>query len=745
MQAWSVGKRITLGFAIVLALLASLATLSFIATLKLSSVFDDYRTTARQTLLANEFIEDLFEARLAALKYRINGTENSAEEVRQNLSEILSGRPRIAELFGNDTDVMRQFDQMLTEHAQYLEAFEETSRLQSQYDALVADLAMVGPSAEVRLKSIVETSRGDGDTDVSYRVAAALQDMMSGRIHMEQYLLTNSIAAFDQAIESLGASIRGLEALQAELESPELGTTATQTIGDLQTYLAKTQELRTTIDRRNALLEGVLDVVGPKLQLEYELLLDGIAAQQNILGPEGSATASQTEQNVVVIAIMSLIIGVILSLLVSRSISRSISGMANKMEALARDDLDIEITGSHHRHELGRMAKALTVFRENALRVRQMTLEKEENDARAIEERRAMMADLQAAFSTVVDGAVAGDFSGRVPGGFPDAELNDLADGVNRLLSVVNAGLDETRRVLARVAEGDLTDRMNGDFSGAFGDLQSNVNRTVVQLSNMLTKIAETIHSVRSNSDIINTSSESLSSRAMQQASSLEETAATMEEMSASVKSNARSSSSARNLADKASDRAKVGGGVVKGAVSAMFEIEESSSRIGDIISVIEGIAFQTNLLALNAAVEAARAGDAGKGFAVVASEVRALAQRSSEAAHDITRLIETSEQQVTEGVRLVNETGSSLEGIVSSISLVEDAIANIAAASEQQASGVQEIAAAIGAIDAITQKNSSIAEQTASSAHTLARGAQELEQLISFFKITPTTTLAAA
>ncbi|MEM6904861.1 MAG: methyl-accepting chemotaxis protein, partial [Pseudomonadota bacterium] len=234
----------------------------------------------------------------------------------------------------------------------------------------------------------------------------------------------------------------------------------------------------------------------------------------------------------------------------------------------------------------------------------------------------------------------------------------------------------------------------------------------------------------------IATGATELSGRTESQAASLEETAATMEEMTASIKANAESADRAKSISSDAAARATRGGEVVEETVTAMGLIETGSGKISEIITVIDSIAFQTNLLALNAAVEAARAGDAGKGFAVVASEVRTLAQRSAEAAKDITQLISESTRQVSDGVQLVNRTGEALREIVEAVDAVAGTVEEISAATREQSTGVSEISASVSQMDQMTQQNSTMAEGSASASKSLETQGVELANLLGFFKV---------
>ena len=297
-------------------------------------------------------------------------------------------------------------------------------------------------------------------------------------------------------------------------------------------------------------------------------------------------------------------------------------------------------------------------------------------------------------------------------------------------------GMNEAVEVLKGVASGNLTQKMELDYKGTFGDIKSALNATIDRLYDMVKKINESAQAVNSAASEIASGSIDLSQRTEEQASSLEETAASMEEMTGTVKQNSQNAASANDLSIKANSVASDGGRVVEEAVTAMASIEKSSQKISDIIGVIDEIAFQTNLLALNAAVEAARAGDAGKGFAVVASEVRSLAGRSASASKEIKTLINESAAQVKTGATLVNQAGATLKDIVESVKKVTAIVSDIATASNEQATGVDEINTAITQMDEVTQQNAALVEENTAAAQSMVEQAKELEKLMSFFTI---------
>jgi methyl-accepting chemotaxis protein len=301
----------------------------------------------------------------------------------------------------------------------------------------------------------------------------------------------------------------------------------------------------------------------------------------------------------------------------------------------------------------------------------------------------------------------------------------------------LQAAVSQTQDVVNAAKENDLTQRIPMDGkTGEIGALCGGVNSLLDSMSTVIAEIKVAAREVTNASSEISASTTDLSQRTEEQAASLEETSASMEEISATVKKNAENANQANQSASGTREVADRGGQVVAKAVEAMARIEESSRKISDIIGVIDEIARQTNLLALNAAVEAARAGEAGRGFAVVASEVRSLAQRSSQAAKDIKDLITNSNGQVKDGVDLVNKAGTALTEIVDSIKKVADIVADIANASAEQASGIEQVNKALTQMDEVTQQNSALVEENAATAKTLEHQANAMNERVDAFRI---------
>jgi len=329
-----------------------------------------------------------------------------------------------------------------------------------------------------------------------------------------------------------------------------------------------------------------------------------------------------------------------------------------------------------------------------------------------------------------------GDFSVKMDMAGKQGYTKTLSELLNQLSNVTETGIADVVRVANALAKGDLTQSISKDYPGSFNDMKVGVNGTVENLKVLVGEIKDATDTINTASKEIASGNSDLSQRTEEQASSLEETASSMEELTSTVKQNAENAKQANQLAIGASDVAGKGGAVVGQVVTTMDSINESSRKIVDIISVIDGIAFQTNILALNAAVEAARAGEQGRGFAVVAGEVRNLAQRSAAAAKEIKTLIGDSVEKVEGGSKLVAQAGQTMEEIVTAIKRVTDIMSEITAASQEQSQGIEQVNTAITQMDEVTQQNAALVEEAAAAAESLEEQAQNLAVSVGTFKM---------
>ena len=354
----------------------------------------------------------------------------------------------------------------------------------------------------------------------------------------------------------------------------------------------------------------------------------------------------------------------------------------------------------------------------------------------AMDATKANLSAINGEIKRLAQSAAAGDFSLRGDARKYQHDFHDMVAGLNRLMETTDANLADVSLLLQAIARGDLTARMEGDFHGVFARMRDDANATVAQLRDIVRHIQGASASIDTAAGEIASGNADLSRRTEQQAANLEETAASMEELTSTVRQNADSARQANQLAIGAASIASEGGATVSRVVATMSDIEQSSKKIAEIISVIDGIAFQTNILALNAAVEAARAGEQGRGFAVVASEVRALAQRSAEAAKEIKGLIGSSVERVDQGATLVAQAGGTMQEIVEAVRRVSDLMAEISAASQEQSTGIEQVNQTITHMDGVTQQNAAMVEQATAAAHSLQEQADDLAEVVAVFRL---------
>jgi methyl-accepting chemotaxis protein len=435
----------------------------------------------------------------------------------------------------------------------------------------------------------------------------------------------------------------------------------------------------------------------------------------------------------------------LLTLVISNLITRPIPRLSASMQAIAEGRLETKVPYTGHGNEIGAMARNVEVFRANAQRVEQMT---EADAARVLAEqaeRAEMMQQLQRAFGNVVDAAVSGDFTRRVDVEFADAELTSLSQSINRLLETVDRGLSETGDVLSHLADADLTQRMAGDYDGAFATLKANTNAVAEKMAEIVGQLRETSRALKTATGEILSGANDLSERTTKQAATIEETSATMEQLAATVVRNAEKAREAADMSGSVTRTAEEGGRVMAQATGAMDRITQSSSKISNIIGLIDDIAFQTNLLALNASVEAARAGEAGKGFAVVAVEVRRLAQSAAEASSEVKALIEQSGTEVAGGSRLVADAANKLEAMLKAARMSSEMMIGVARENREQASSIEEINTAVRQLDEMTQHNAALVEEINASIEQTEAQASELDRVVDIFRMADAAPPSAA
>jgi methyl-accepting chemotaxis protein len=571
---------------------------------------------------------------------------------------------------------------------------------------LVACISALGYAAVVRGRAAL-------DDVAHFKTAEALEQrlekrVLEARMHFWIALGSNDAKHWTKSTEGFAVASDWVADLQANM----VGSVRAQEVQKMADLVAKYRKLANRLRFAQG-QDGSLDADKTKAgAAEATGIEDSMTALGAQLATEfhedaeasyaaASDSAALTQRAILGAGGVGLLLGALMAIAFTRSISRPIVEVTRTMHELANGDLTVEPKHAADRNEIGEMARAVLVFRDAAIEKARLETEADRQRASAEEAR----ADNERAQREAIA-----------------RERAIVADSVGSGLS--------------RLAAKDLSFRMSSDIPEAYRKLQADFNAAIAQLEAAMKSLAERGGAIDVGTSQIASATDDLSRRTEQQATSLEEAAATLEEVTTMVRRTAESTDRARAVAGAAQADATKGGEVIRRAVEAMGAIEKSSQQITQIIGVIDEIAFQTNLLALNAGVEAARAGDAGRGFAVVASEVRALAQRSAEAAKEIKTLISTSTGQVSQGVALVAETGQALQRIVEQVTEINRVVAEIAAGAKEQATAVVSVNQSIGEMDKATQQNAAMAEESTAASHNLSDEAKRLASLIAEFEV---------
>jgi methyl-accepting chemotaxis protein len=740
-------------------LIAGLVILSALAigtTLLVKSTFVDYRDLSKSTLTAAAVFEDISEAQAAVLKWRINSDPAQAEEFRANIAEIRQAESELKQMSGDAADIEIWLAEFEAKLVAFETQFEKMYQIRIQFQTVNAEIDNAGVSARKALTEIMETAFQDQVEAAGYHAGRAQEALMLGRYYLQKFRQTEAAEDLARSTAETLKSLDSMQTLLTQLENPRRIELAEQVIASLTSVGNRAEELGQAMTAELS-ARAVLDTLGPELVGEVETLSDAAVARQIELGPRGITISLWAVVLICGAATVIVAIGWVVSRKMSTRISASLDDAVSTMTKIAGGDLDTEVHHATDENEIGRMARALEVFKSNgkaaiasaerekqAEQERQQVAEvhKQQQEARDIAareqaeaSRRAMIAELSASLGQVVNAASEGDFSQRVNADFADMELSDLAGNVNTLVLSVDKGIAATAEAMRRVAQGDLSELMEGDFKGAFKDLQNNTNSMISSLKSLIGEIGGSTVNLASSSQELRDTADVLSKQAEQNAASLEETSAALEELTASIKQVSENVADANKNASFASDTAKSSGVVAADAAEAMQRISEASKEIAKVVTVINDIAFQINLLALNAGVEAARAGDAGRGFSVVASEVRQLAQRASDAAKEIGDVIARSDYAVNEGVSKVTNAQESLEKISQSVVGVSRRIDEIANAISEQVNGVGEINTAVSQIDRNTQKQAASFEEVTAASSLLSNEAAGLKNSAARFK----------
>ncbi|MCF4099245.1 methyl-accepting chemotaxis protein [Maritalea mediterranea] len=726
--------RIIGGFGAIVAFLVVVSAVSFWGLQTLSGVTDRYQQTISQAGEVSDYVADYHQMVLSLQKYSANPTAELAQEARVWIDDVATNDPEGVAKFADIPEAMAQIDAIEIAGANLRDTFDTIIVLEEQRAAAKASLDAASSGLSEANEALTSTTNLAFMPALAAAVSGAASQSAKLQLLGAQYLQTADEAIYAEFETSSKATSQVFDKLIKSDGDGPVGPKLQAVAASLTAYSDAMSQHRELTQSINALQAQEIQAYADELAASYGVLTSVLRQNQDALGPVAQATAQNAIMIVLAVAGFAILLGTVLAYITGNWLTRTISNMSINMERLAKGEFDVDLSDAPKSNELGLMARALETFRSNGLEMRKLDEEKEKKRAHEMSEQQVRNA-LQDEVRRVVSAAVAGDFSERIEGQYEQEDLRQLGDAVNALVETVDRGLDESGQVLAALAQTDLSKRVNGHYEGAFKKLKMDTNAVADKLSEIVERLRTTSRGVKQATGEILAGANDLSERTTKQAATIEETSAAVEQLANTVMENSRRAEDASVKSRHVREEAQTGGEVMDQATDAMGKIKASSSKISNIIGMIDDIAFQTNLLALNASVEAARAGEAGQGFAVVAVEVRRLAQSAAEASNEVKQLIEQSASEVENGSTLVASAAERLQHMLEAVKENDVLIDGIARDSKEQASAIEEVSVAVRDMDNMTQHNAALVEETNAAIEQTEAQASELDRIVDVFK----------
>jgi len=782
-------------FILLTVMVMGLAVYSVIKINESANGFADYREMARDVSLAGSLQTEMLSTRMDVLSYLRNqspqNVSNFNEGFASTIKELELAKKEIQK--AGRAELVVEIDQILN---QYKTEFETVVDLVNQRKQLFS--GVIQKNAPEVERSLTEIMRTANQAEVRESVSEVLRSFLLARVYTLRYLDTNTQDHLKRALNELNSVEDRVETLRKTMNNPERIKVLRQALALIVEYEHAVEKIDQIITTRNGHID-TLNTLGPKVADLADQVRRSIRADQDEIGPMVQQLNQDIINMMIIIGILVALLAITMAIMIPRIIANGLSSIQNTLGQISETGNFSIRADDKREDEIGEMGSAVNQLLSNmqgaiseanavvsALAAGQFDkrVTKELNgdlqvlkdgintsadnvtnimteigrvmkslyegqfdvevDTNAEGEYRTMLVNTSEAMSSInevianinnVMGAMQdGRFQERVTVN-ARGELDMMKERINSSMQDLDSAMAEIIRVVVAQSEGDLTNNINAQYRGDLETLKQAVNTSAQKLIEVVSKAVEASNIVNSAAEEVSRGSSDLSQRVQEQAAALEETSATMNEMNSAVESNTENSQRAADVAQGVQAQANEGSEVMQKTIEAMNAIQESSHKIADIVTLIDGIAFQTNLLALNAAVEAARAGDHGRGFAVVAGEVRALAQKSAEAAKDIKTLIDESVNRIGQGTQLASQSGEMLNTINESIDSVTQMVQQIANASAEQANGVAQVHVAITQIDQVTQQNAALVEETTAAAESMSEQSNVLRQDMAFFK----------
>ncbi|WP_342077783.1 methyl-accepting chemotaxis protein [Yoonia sp. SS1-5] len=690
MNRLSISHRITLGFALLTLMVLMMGVVAYYSVNALGGGYERYRNKTGQMSFIQALAADLSKARLVESQYRVSPTDEKAAIVADRIATLIADINIARDNNADDAAIQTFLTDMTALTDSYASSFQnlvsQDKDLNIKIDALEAAVA----EAMQELRTVLDGTAQGGNTEVTNLTAKAQERLLLAEIYAEKLTFTDNPEYAALMKENIQQSVAHLADVKARLADGNAASRPTAIEGVVETAIGMVAAIEDRLDaisssvaERVALKDGILRTIGPDIQSRLDDWAQNVVNRQGVLGAQGQQLVDRASIMTPVLSGVILLVSLLTALFITRWVTSPLRRLTQTTGELANGNTDVQIDGTSENHEIGKMAQALEVFR-----VAQIERDK------------------------------------------GVAEREKHRDEQAKVFAAISQGLKA-------LAAGQLDARINENVSAEYQALCDDFNNALAQLERTMAGVIEAALTIEASANGVSNASTDLSRRTENQAATLEQTAAALDQLTASVRSSADRAAEVASTVDATRTEAKGSGAVVGEAVKAMGQIEASSQQISQITEVISDISFQTNLLALNAGVEAARAGDAGRGFAVVASEVRALAQRSSQAASEVSDLISTSSTHVREGTKLVNSAGEALVAFVDKVDQISQFISEIASHTAEQASGISEINVGVNELDKVTQQNAAMVESSNQQGQALVHEAAQLDKLVKAFKLT--------